>query len=145
MDVTTMKGIVCPRPLLNQGCAHQSNSMKVSLCLWQLHPGRVWKCWLMWLLVKLHVHGSPLLVPSAVSAKFSWNFSVKLFFLYVALLLSTFISSVTGVLLWESGTQMSHFRMQTRMLARDHSYFLLDSCPTSHLFPYTATAPHLPV
>lgn len=43
MDVTTMKGIVCPRPLLNQGCAHQSNSMKVSLCLRQLHPGRVWK------------------------------------------------------------------------------------------------------
>lgn len=43
VDMITMKGIICPTPLLHQCCAHQSNSIKVNLCLWQLHPGRVWK------------------------------------------------------------------------------------------------------
>lgn len=43
VDVTTTKRIVCPRPLLHQCCAHHSNSMNLTLCLWQLHPSRVWK------------------------------------------------------------------------------------------------------
>lgn len=42
-------------------------------------------------------------------------------------------------------TDESTCRMQTRMLARGHFYFLLDSWSTSHLFPYTASTPHLPV
>lgn len=146
VDVTTMKGIVCPRPLLRQCCGHQSDSMKVSLCLWQLHPGRVWKTLMG--VTSREAACEWISPPCSFSAKFSQNFSVKLFFLYIALLLSTFTSSATVVFNYPlriRNTDESAFRMQTRMMARDHSYFLLDSCPTSHLFPDTAITTLLPM
>lgn len=147
--MATMKGIVCLRPLLHQCCAHQSNSTKMSLCLWQLHPGRVWKM----LIGVTSCEAACASISSSCSfcslSKILLNFlRTIIFFLYVVLLLSTFISSATVVFnypLRVRNTDESTFRIQTRMLARDHSYFLLDSCPTSHLFPYTAITPRFPV
>lgn len=81
-------------------------------------------------------------------SKIQPKFLSKIIFLCIALLLSTFTSSATVVFnypLRVRNTDESAFRMQTRMMARDHSYFLLDSCPTSHLFPDTATTTLLPM
>lgn len=75
-------------------------------------------------------------------------FQSNYFFFMLPSFYALFISSATAVFncpLRVRNTDQSTFRMQTRMLARDHSYFLLDSCSTSHLFPYTGTTPHLPV
>lgn len=44
VHMTTMKGIICPRPSLHQVlCPPVKLSEGESVFLWQLHPGRVWK------------------------------------------------------------------------------------------------------